>query len=118
LRVYGRWNDSYRDGSARNNNGWLTNAGLLGSAAQRRYRGAVFDVVKTLDPSTVLSARVGYTWHRYWKKYPPVDITYLGFPSSLLNQLETGSNSYPQFIFNGYLPTSEQQFDDLTNERG
>jgi len=116
LRVYGRWNDSYRDGSARNNNGWLTNAGLLGSAAQRRYRGAVFDIVKNVDSSTVLSARVGYTWHRYWKKYRPVDISYLGFPSSLLNQLETGSTSYPQFIFNGYLQTSEQQFDDLTNE--
>ena len=116
LRVYGRWNDSYRDGSARNNNGWLTNAGLLGSAAFRRYRGGVFDVVETLGPGTILSARVGYTRYRYGKHYPPVDISYLGFPSSLLDQLETGRNSYPQFIFNGYLPTVEQQFDELTNE--
>ena len=116
LRVYGRWNDSYRDGSARNNNGWLTNAGLLGSKAQRRFRGSVFDVVKTLNARTVVSARVGYTWFRYWKMYPDKDISYLGWPSSMLSQLETGTRRYPVINFNGYLGTAEQEFDDTSNE--
>jgi hypothetical protein len=115
IRVYGRWNDSYRDGSRRNNNGWDTNAGLSKYAAQRRNRGGVFDIVDTLNASTILTARAAFNRWRYWKEGPPLDISYLGFPRALLQQLQDGQR-YPQFRFDGYLQTSEQDFDDTTNE--
>src|SRR5262249_7267801 len=108
LRVYGRWNHNFRDGGRIDYNGWGTPATSVIHAG-RKNDGAVFDAVDTLTSQTILDLRISYGRFAALSVYNPIDITALGFPSSLLSQLPI-SNKYPIFNFTNYTATSVNEW--------
>ncbi len=108
-RIYGRWNHSYRDGGRINYSGWDTPARRQIHAG-RGNDGAVFDAVATLNPRTVLSARLGFGRFKELSKFAPQDVSSLGFPNSLAAQLQV-PNKYPIFTFEGYMQAGMDEWD-------
>ena len=99
-----RWDHDERGGGNKSVNAWYTPA----SAEQKTYRindGAAIDMVGTLNPHTVLNARLGFTRYNQTYTYALFDQASLGFPRSLLNELQV-TNKYPTITFANYLGTS------------
>jgi hypothetical protein len=114
VRVYGRWNHNFRDGGRIDYNGWGTPATSVIHAG-RKNDGAVFDVVDTLSPRTILDLRISYGRFKALSVYNPIDIKALGFPGSLLSQLPI-SDKYPIFNFTNYTATGVNEWDVNPNE--
>ena len=113
-RVYARWNHNYRDGGIKNPWSWETPA-RQETHNYRRNDGAVLDAVTTLNPRTVLSARLAFGRFVTGSLQTPQDITQLGLPASLAGQLEA-RNKYPQFKFENYIQTSTDDADLIAND--
>jgi hypothetical protein len=113
-RLFGRWNHNYRDGGRIDYNGWGTIASRQIHAG-RQNDGAVIDVVGTLTPSAVFTARVGYNRFKQLSVYDPIDISSLGFPKFFVSQLQI-PDTYPQFTFENYLQTGISQWDIIPSE--
>ena len=111
-RVYGRWNRNFRDGGRKNPYDWDTPAKQI-SHASRRNDGGVVDVVGTLTPQTVFSARLGFNRFVYTSIYEPQDLSYLGLPVTSQLQLP---GKYPLFKFDNYIGTSIDEKDVLPSE--
>lgn len=113
-RLYGRWNHNLRDGGVIDYWGWDTPA-TRKIHAGRRNDGAVLDVVGTLTPRSIFTARAGYNRFKQSSQYQPVDIGGLGLPRSLVGQLQI-PDTYPQFTFENYLQTGINQWDIIPSE--
>jgi hypothetical protein len=113
-RIYVRWNHNYRDGGRIDYNGWGTD-GSNKIHAGRRNDGAVLDLVGTLTPRTVFSARIGFNRFTQLSKYKPIDITSLGFPASLISQLQMPDH-YPIFTFTNYTQAGRSEWDIIPSE--
>lgn len=113
-RIYGRWNHNYRDGGRINYWGWETPARRQIHAG-RRNDGAVFDAVGTLNPHTILTARLGYNRFKPLSIFTPRDVSSLGFPRSFTSQLQM-PDKYPMFTFENYLQTSINEWDIQPSE--
>jgi hypothetical protein len=113
-RIYARWNHNYRDGGRVDYNGWGTD-GSNHIHAGRRNDGAVLDLVGTMTPKTVFSARIGFNRFKQLSKYKPVDITSLGFPASLIGQLQIPDH-FPIFTFTNYQQASNNEWDIIPSE--
>ena len=53
--------------------------------------GGVFDVVGTMTPRAVFTARVGFNRFKQSSQYTPMDISSLGFPKAFVGQLQDGA---------------------------
>ncbi|MCL4402885.1 MAG: Plug and carboxypeptidase regulatory-like domain-containing protein, partial [Acidobacteria bacterium] len=113
-RMYGRWNHNYRDGGRIDYNGWGTRA-TRKIHAGRQNDGAVIDLVGTLTPSAVFTARVGYNRFKQLSVYAPIDISALGFPKTFVSQLQM-PDAYPQFTFENYMQCGINQWDIIPSE--
>lgn len=111
-RVHGHWDRNYRDGGRKNPYDWDTRARQK-IVTSRSNDGAVFDVVGTLNPQTVLSARVGFNRYVYNSIYEPQDLSDLGIP--VTSQLQM-PGKYPIFKFENYISTSVNEKDLLPSE--
>jgi hypothetical protein len=113
-RIYARWNHNYRNGGRVDYNGWGTD-GSNKIHAGRRNDGAVLDLVGALTPRTVFSARIGFNRFTQLSKYKPIDITSLGFPASLISQLQMPDH-YPIFTFTNYTQAGRSEWDIIPSE--
>jgi hypothetical protein len=113
-RIYARWNHNYRDGGIKNPWSWDTPA-RQETHNYRRNDGAVVDAVSTLNPRTVLSARLAFGRYVTGSIRTPQDITQLGLPPTLAGQLEV-QNKYPQFKFENYIQTSTDDADLIASD--
>src|SRR5574340_228226 len=113
-KMYGRWSHNLRDGGRIDYWGWGTPA-TRKIHAGRRNDGAVVDVVGTLTPSAVLTARIGYNRFKQSSVYDPIDISSLGFPKAFVSQLQM-PDCYPQFTFENYMQTGINQWDIIPSE--
>ena len=113
-RIYARWNHNYRDGGRVDYNGWGTE-GSRKIHAGRRNDGAVLDLVGALTPRTVFSARMGFNRFTQLSKYKPIDISSLGFPASLIGQLQMPDH-FPIFTFTNYQQVSISEWDIIPSE--
>lgn len=113
-RMYGRWNHNLRDGGRINYYGWETPA-TRKIHAGRRNDGAVIDLVGTLSPSTVLTARVGFNRFKQTSKYKPFDMSSLGLPKNFISQLQI-PDKYPQFTFENYMQTGINEWNIIPSE--
>ena len=113
-RMFARWDHNNRDGGVIDYNDWGTIA-TRKIHAGRSNEGAVIDVVGTLTPTTIFTARVGYNRFKQTSVYTPIDISSLGFPKSFVSQLQI-PDTYPQFTFQNYLQTGISQWDIIPSE--
>jgi hypothetical protein len=113
-RVYARWNHNYRDGGIKNPWSWDTPA-RQETHNYRRNDGAVLDGVYTVNASTVLSARLGFTRYVTGSIQSLQNIPDLGLPASLAGQLQA-KDKYPQFKFENYIQTSTDDADLIAND--
>jgi hypothetical protein len=104
VRSYARWYHSFRDGTRTDTWAWGTPARSFG-AMYYQMDGAVFDTVASVGPTMVLDVRLGFNRFLVNGRYPKIDLTSLGFPASLVQQLQI-PDLYPQFVFTNYLKTS------------
>ena len=76
----------------------------LGQRRDRLHRGYTFDDVLTLRPDMVLNFRYGITRFIQHDRPQalPFNIAALGFPSSLLNRLDSALTSFPAIVIDGY----------------
>jgi Carboxypeptidase regulatory-like domain len=112
VRFYSRWNRNFRDGGKKNAYSWDTNAKQFSHSA-RNNDGGVVDVVDTLNPRTVLSARFGFNRYVYSSIYSYQDLSYLGIP--VTSQLQT-PGKYPLFKWENYIGTSVEDNDYSPSE--
>ena len=103
-KTFGRFNKEHRNGGQIDYYGWGTPA-TSRSHGSERDDGAMADLVGTLSPATIFNARFGVTWARQGSQDYPYDMGLLGFPQSLLRQLQNSSR-YPIITFQDYLSTS------------
>jgi hypothetical protein len=96
-KMFGRWNHNYRDGGVIDYNDWGTRA-TSKIHAGRRNDGTVIDVVGTVVPTAIFTARAGYKRFKQLSMYDPIDIGALGLPKSFVGQLQI-PDTYPQFTF-------------------
>lgn len=113
-RIYARWNYNFRDGGRLNRDGWETPARRQVHLT-RRNDGAVFDALGALSPRTVVNMRVGFNRFKEFTLFTPQDVSSLGFPKSLANQLQM-PNKYPMFQFTDYMQTSQDETNILTSD--
>jgi hypothetical protein len=113
-KVYGRWNHNLRDGGRIDYNGWGTPASRRIHAG-RRNDGGVFDVVGTVTPTAIFTARVGYNRFKQSSQYNPIDIGSLGFPKTFVSQLQI-PDAYPIITWENYLQASISQWDIIPSE--
>ncbi len=109
-RMYVRWNYNYRDGGRKNFHGMWDSPAAPALQAGRRNDGAVFDIVGTLNPQTVVTARMGFNRFFALSKFTPQDISVLGLPSNFVSQLQM-PDKYPIFTFQGYQQLSQSEWD-------
>jgi hypothetical protein len=108
-RLYARWNYNDRVAPKANPYDVHTRAEING-AAIRRNDGAVLDLAGNLSPRTVFSARIGLTRYTYYYTHAQRDLTTLGFPASLIAQLQI-PDKYPRVTFDRYIPLSDTEVD-------
>ncbi len=113
-KIFARWNYNYRDGGRINYDGWDTPA-RRATALTRRNDGAAVDAVATLNPTTVLSLRLGFNRFKEESIFAPADVSLLGFPKSLASQLQI-PNKYPIVTFENYLQTGNNETAILPSE--
>jgi hypothetical protein len=113
-RMFARWDHNNRDGGVIDYNDWGTIA-TRKIHAGRSNEGGVIDLVGTLTPSAIFTARVGYNRFNQTSVYTPIDIGSLGFPKSFVSQLQI-PDTYPQFTFENYLQTGISQWDIIPSE--
>jgi hypothetical protein len=113
-RMFARWDHNNRDGGVIDYNDWGTIA-TRRIHAGRSNVGAVIDVVGTITPTTVFTARAGYNRFKQTSIYTPVDISSLGLPKSLVSQFQI-PDTYPMFTFENYLQTGISQWDIIPSE--
>jgi hypothetical protein len=113
-RMFARWNHNNRDGGVIDYNDWGTVA-TRKIHAGRRNDGGVIDLVGTITPSAIFTARAGYNRFLQTSTYTPIDISSLGFPKSFVNQLQI-PDTYPMFTFENYLQTGISQWDIIPSE--
>jgi hypothetical protein len=113
-KMYGRWNHNYRDGGRIDYWGWGTPA-TRQIHAGRQNDGGVLDVVGTVTPRTIFTARAGFNRFLQTSVYKPIDISSLGFPKTFVGQLQI-PDTYPQFTFENYLQTGINQWDIIPSE--
>ncbi|HKE28351.1 MAG TPA: carboxypeptidase-like regulatory domain-containing protein [Bryobacteraceae bacterium] len=113
-KMFGRWNHNYRDGGVIDYNDWGTRA-TRKIHAGRRNDGTVIDVVGTVVPTAIFTARAGYNRFKQLSMYDPIDISALGLPKSFVGQLQI-PDTYPQFTFENYLQTGISQWDIIPSE--
>lgn len=104
IKSYGRWYHALRDGTRTDYWAWNTPAARY-VYGKYRMNGLVFDTVDTLTPTTVLDVRASFSRFYVSSTYFPQDLTALGFPASLVGQLQT-PDLYPIFTFQNYLQAS------------
>ena len=112
MRIFGRWDRNFRDGGKKNAYSWETNARQY-THSGRNNDGGVVDVVDTLSPSTILSARLGFNRYVYSSVYNYQDLSYLGIP--VTSQLQT-PGKYPVMSFTNYISTSVEDNDYSPSE--
>ncbi|MEN6536432.1 MAG: TonB-dependent receptor [Bryobacteraceae bacterium] len=107
-RLFGRWDNNQRRGDS-NYSDWDT-PGNRQISASRRNDGAAFDVLGTLNPTTVLNFRLGFNRFKYWSVYEPMNniAATLGFPQKLASQLPL-TDKYPVFTFTNYMTVTESE---------
>lgn len=112
-KVFARWNKEHRDGGRIDYWGWGTPATqqIVGS---ERDDGSVVDLVGTLSPTTIFSARAGFTWARQSSYPAPFDQTSLGFSPQVVSQMQL-PNKFPIFTFQDYLQTSRDESNIFSN---
>ncbi len=102
-RVFARAYRSFRDGGRIDYNGWGTAATSI-THQERFVDGITFDATDTINAHTILDTHVSYTFYENPSVYDPVNITALGFPSTLLSELPI-NNKFPIFSFTNYTGT-------------
>jgi hypothetical protein len=109
VRGYFRWHHAFRDGTQTDYWAWGTPAtrSLYGNYKEN---GAVVDVVASLSPTTVLDFRLGFGRVLMNSRYSPVDLTGLGFPASLVGQLQL-ADLYPMITFDNYMQVGNTLWD-------
>jgi len=112
MRIFARWDRNFRDGGKKNAYSWDTNARQF-THSGRNNDGAVVDLVDTLNPRTILSARIGFNRYVYSSVYNYQDLSYLGIP--VTNQLQT-PGKYPVMSFTNYISTSVEDNDFSPSE--
>lgn len=113
-RMFARWDHNNRDGGVIDYNDWGTIA-TRKIHAGRTNDGGVLDLVGTITPSAIFTARAGYNRFKQFSTYTPIDISSLGFPSSFVRQLQI-PDTYPMFTFENYLQTGISQWDIIPSE--
>jgi hypothetical protein len=113
-KVYGRWNHNKRDGGRIDYNGWGTPA-TRKIHAGRRNDGGVFDIVGTVTPRAVFTARAGYNRFKQSSVYDPVDVASFGFPKSYISQLQI-PDTYPIITWENYTQAGISQWDIAPSE--
>jgi hypothetical protein len=113
-KIYGRWNHNLRDGGRIDYNGWGTPA-TRKIHAGRRNDGGVFDVVGTVTPRAVFTARIGYNRFKQSSVYDPVDVASFGFPKSFIGQLQI-PDTYPIITWENYMQAGISQWDIIPSE--
>jgi hypothetical protein len=106
-RMFGRYTGNKRNQSI-NQNGFVLEA----SPNFRHYRvnqGGAFDVTSAINPTTVLSTRIGFIRHEFAIRMhgDGFDPTALGFPSSLVSQLP--NKFFPRLTFEDYAAFGPQR---------
>jgi hypothetical protein len=112
--MFARWNHNNRDGGVIDYNDWGTIA-TRKIHAGRTNDGGVIDLVGTITPSAIFTARAGYNRFKQFSVYTPIDISSLGFPRAFVNQLQI-PDTYPMFTFENYLQTGISQWDIIPSE--
>lgn len=109
VRVFARWNHAVRNGTNTDYWAWGTPAtkSLYGNYHED---GGVADAVATLGSNTVLDVRLGYTRYVMNSHYTPINMTALGFPASMVKQLQL-PDLYPNINFDNYLQTGNTLWD-------
>src|SRR5262249_27139333 len=113
-KMFGRWNHNLRDGGVIDYWGWATPA-TRKIHAGRQNDGAVIDLLGTLSPRAIFTARFGFNRFKQFSVYSPTDISSLGLPKAFVNQLQM-PDAYPQFTFENYLQTGINQWDIIPSE--
>ena len=75
----------------------------------------MLDAVGTISPTTVFSARLGFNRFKMSSHYQPFDMATLGFPKSLIGQLQIPDH-YPIFTFENYLQCSMAEHNTQPSE--
>ncbi len=75
-----------------------------GSARNRQHRGFALDDVLTLRPDLVLNLRYGLTRFILYDRPQSMgfDLSSLGFPAALVNQLDRSATTFPEVAIDGY----------------
>ncbi|HWB87484.1 MAG TPA: carboxypeptidase-like regulatory domain-containing protein [Bryobacteraceae bacterium] len=112
LRIFGRWDRNFRDGGKKNAYSWDTNAKQY-THSGRNNDGGMIDMVDTLNPQTILSARIGFSRYVYSSVYNYQNLSYLGLPVTSLLQTP---GKYPVVSFTNYISTSVEDNDFSPSE--
>jgi hypothetical protein len=112
LRIFARWDRMFRDGGKKNAYSWETPAKQY-SHSGRNNDGGVIDAVATLNPRTILSARIGFNRYVYSSIYGYQDLSYLGIP--VTSQLQI-PGKYPLISWENYIGTSVNDNDYSPSE--
>ena len=107
-KIFGRGDHNQRELHRDSRFQWLT-ADSPVVYSGRRNDGAMADVVSTLSPSTVVDAKIGFTRYDYTVNFPSYDVASLGFPKTLLSQLQL-PNKFPALSFEGYQSTDNERW--------
>lgn len=80
-----------------------------------KNRGLTLDNVYTFSPNMVMNVRYGITRHIYphWPKSMGMDLTTLGFPASLVKQLDPKGVSFPAISISGLSTFGNEKPDDM-----
>ncbi|MBI4873667.1 MAG: TonB-dependent receptor [Acidobacteria bacterium] len=83
----------------------VKDSNVRGRSRRRPHRGAAFDHVWVMSPQWVLDTRYGFTWFQEVESFDNFgfDLKELGFPSSLISQLDPRAVSFPQVMVSGLL---------------
>lgn len=115
-KMFGRWERSRLTGGISNTFDWTTPAREY-NASLRWNDGAGLDVVGTLNPQTVFSARIGYHRFTYGSNFALANqqqaVAALGIP--VTSQLQA-PELFPLMNFTNYASTGKQQNDWSPNE--
>ena len=113
-KMFGRWNQNFRNGGRVNYDGWDSPARRAVHLTRHNWGGAV-DAVGTISPSTVLSLRAGYNRFLEESIFTPADVSAIGFPKALAAQLQM-PDKYPVFTFENYLQAGNNETAILPSE--
>jgi hypothetical protein len=70
----------------------------------------VVDLVGSLNPTTVVDVRLGFSRFLLNSRYAPADLTSLGFPAAMVRQLQL-PDLYPNITFDNYLQVGNTLWD-------